>query len=45
MFKVEAFKKLYLAKLEEFSKTIFVPERFHEQVDRPGGGDSAGGGG
>jgi hypothetical protein len=33
LFKVEAFKKLYLAKLEEFGKTIFVPKRFHEQVD------------
>ena len=33
IFKVEAFKKLYLARLEEFSKTIFVPDRFHKQVD------------
>lgn len=33
VFKVEAFKKLYLAKLDEFSQTIFKPERFHRQVD------------
>jgi spore coat protein CotH len=33
VFKVEAFKKLYLAKLDEFSKTIFKPERFDQQVD------------
>lgn len=33
MFKVEAFKKLYLARLDEFSKTIFAPERFARQVD------------
>ncbi len=33
VFKVEAFKRLYLAKLDEFSKTIFQPERFHQQVD------------
>jgi hypothetical protein len=33
MFKVEAFKKLYLARLEEFSKTIFKPERLARQVD------------
>ncbi|MGE5609412.1 MAG: CotH kinase family protein [Bacillota bacterium] len=33
VFKVDAFQKLYLAKLEEFSKTIFKPERFHQQVD------------
>lgn len=33
VFKVEAFKKLYLAKLDEFSKTIFQPERLHEQMD------------
>ncbi len=26
MFKVEAFKKLYLARLDEFCKTIFRPE-------------------
>ena len=33
VFKVEAFKKLYLAKLEEFNRTIFQPERFAQQVD------------
>lgn len=33
MFKVEAFKKLYLARMEEFSKSLFAPERFHAQVD------------
>ena len=33
MFKLEAFKKLYLARLEEFSKTIFSPERIARQVD------------
>lgn len=33
MFQVEAFKKLYLARLDEFSKTIFRPERLAQQVD------------
>ena len=33
MFKLEPFKKLYLARLEEFSKTLFSPERFARQVD------------
>lgn len=33
VFKVEAFQKLYRARLEEFSKTLFKPERFHKQVD------------
>ena len=33
VFKVEAFKSLYLAKMAEFSKTIFQPERFENQVD------------
>jgi spore coat protein H len=33
MFKVEAFKKLYLARLDEFSKTIFNPDRIAVQVD------------
>ena len=33
VFKVDAFKKLYLARLEEFSKTIFQPARLHQQVD------------
>jgi spore coat protein CotH len=33
LFKVDAFKKLYLAKFDEFDKTIFEPQRFHQQVD------------
>jgi spore coat protein CotH len=33
VFGVEAFKKIYLAKMSEFSSTIFKPERFHQQVD------------
>jgi spore coat protein H len=33
VFKVEAFHKLYLAKMEEFSTTIFDPARFAQQVD------------
>lgn len=33
VFKAPAFKKLYLAKLDEFNKTIFKPERFYQQVD------------
>ena len=33
VFKVEAFQKLYLAHLDEFSKTIFKAERFPKQVD------------
>lgn len=33
MFKVEAFKKLYLARLDEFSRTLFRPERLAQQVD------------
>lgn len=33
VFKNEEFKKLYRARMEEFSKTIFRPERFTEQVD------------
>ena len=33
MFKVEAFKKLYLARLDEFGKTIFRPDRIAQQVD------------
>ncbi len=33
MFKVEAFNKLYLARLDEFSKTIFRSERLAQQVD------------
>lgn len=34
LFKVEAFKKLYLARMEEFGKTIFQPGRFSNQVDQ-----------
>jgi hypothetical protein len=33
LFMVEAFKKLYLARLTELSSTLFVPERFYKQVD------------
>jgi spore coat protein H len=33
VFAVEAFKKLYLARMEEFSRTIFEPQRFAVQVD------------
>ena len=33
VFNVEAFKKLYLARLEEFSRTIFAAERLGKQVD------------
>jgi hypothetical protein len=32
-FKVDAFKKLYLARMQEFSDTLFKPERFQKQVD------------
>jgi spore coat protein H len=32
-FKVESFKKLYIAHLSEFSETIFKPKRFHKQVE------------
>ncbi len=32
LFGVKAFKDQYLARLDEFSKTIFRPERFDEQV-------------
>ena len=42
MFKVDAFKKLYLARLDEFSKTIFRPERIAQQVDQIAGGHSPG---
>lgn len=34
VFKVEAFKKLYLARLDEFSRTLFKPQRFQNQVDQ-----------
>lgn len=33
VFKTQAFKKIYLARMEEFSKTVFEPQRFHRQVD------------
>ena len=33
VFKVEAFKKMYLTRLSEFSQTIFKPERLAMQVD------------
>ncbi len=33
MFKVDAFKRLYLECLDEFSRTCFQPERFARQVD------------
>src|SRR5262245_28498616 len=33
VFAVEAFKKLYLARLAEFNRTLFQPERFAAQVD------------
>jgi spore coat protein H len=33
LFRVDAFKKLYLARLTEFSDTLFKPERFYRQVD------------
>lgn len=33
VFAVDGFKKLYLARLEEFSHTLFEPQRFGAQVD------------
>ncbi|MGO8925572.1 MAG: CotH kinase family protein [Limisphaerales bacterium] len=33
VFKVERFKRLYLARMKEFSATIFQPERIQRQVD------------
>jgi spore coat protein H len=33
VFKVEKFKRLYLAHMKEFSETIFKPERIQRQVD------------
>ncbi len=33
VFKVEAFKQLYLARLKEFTATIFQPDRLARQVD------------
>lgn len=32
-FQVEAFRKLYLTRMEEFHKSIFSPQRFYQQVD------------
>ena len=33
VFKADSFQNLYLAKLDEFNKSIFKPERFWQQVD------------
>jgi hypothetical protein len=33
VFKVDAFKSFYLARLEEYAKTLFQPERLARQVD------------
>jgi spore coat protein H len=33
VFKLEAFRRLYLARMQEFSTTLFQPERFYRQVD------------
>lgn len=33
VFKTDAFRKTYLARLAEFNKTIFQPARFHQQVN------------
>ena len=33
VFNFEKFKRIYLARMEEFSKTIFQPERIQQQVD------------
>ena len=37
LFRVDAFKKLYVARLTEFSTTLFKPDRFHRQVDELAG--------
>jgi spore coat protein CotH len=37
VFQVDAFKSRYIARLEEFTQTIFKPERFHQQVDELAG--------
>jgi spore coat protein H len=37
VFKVDAFKKLYLARLDELQKTVFRPERLSTQVDEIAG--------
>jgi hypothetical protein len=41
VFKLEAFKKAYLAKLDEFSRTIFPPERLVKQVMNRAGNQTA----
>jgi len=33
VFAVPAFRELYLAKMKEFNRTIFLPERLYKQVD------------
>jgi hypothetical protein len=33
IFKSESFKKAYLARMQEFSNTLFIPDRFVRQVD------------
>jgi spore coat protein CotH len=33
LYKVEAFKKTYLLRLDEFSKTLFRPEHFTQQIE------------
>jgi spore coat protein H len=33
VFQVDAFNRLYLGHLQEFSRTLFLPERFDQQVD------------
>ena len=33
IFKIETFQKAYRGALSEFAKTVFRPERFHQQVD------------
>jgi hypothetical protein len=33
LYKVEAFKKPYLLRLDEFSKTLFQPQRFTQQIE------------
>lgn len=33
VFKTEAFQKVYRARMEEFGRTLFKPERFAQQVD------------
>jgi hypothetical protein len=49
VFHVDEFKRAYLARIEEFSRSLFLPERFHEQVDelaaaiRPAVEEEAGG--